>query len=56
MQKTHNHGTDGKRYFWNVTTQEGSGEYRSRHATSKGVRAEFAKNGHSVKSVTKAKG
>jgi len=56
MQKLHNHGTDGTRYFWSVNVQgEGAGEYRSRHATAKGVRAEFTKNGKVITSIKAAK-
>lgn len=52
MQKIHKHGTDGDRYFWMVTIAgEGSGEYRSRHSTAAGVRAEFAKHGKKVTRV-----
>lgn len=42
----------GYRYFWNVSVKgEGTGEYRSRHATAAGVRQEFKKNGKDVTSV-----
>lgn len=52
MQKTH-FEKDGTRYFWNVSVKgEGTGEYRSRHSTSQGVKREFMKNGKSVTSVT----
>lgn len=55
MQKVHNHGTDGARYFWNVSIQGGSaGEYRSRHSTAAAVRAEFARNGKKVTSIKPA--
>jgi len=46
---------DGTRYFWNVSIKgEGTGEYRSRHATAADVKAEFKKNGKSVTSVKAA--
>lgn len=54
-QKTHNHGTDGNRYFWNVTTTGGSFQYRSRHSTSSGVRKTLTKMGHTVTSVKQAR-
>ncbi len=45
------------RTMWSVTTinakgQKDTGIYRSRHATAQGVRAEFAKNGQKVVSVS----
>lgn len=44
-QKIHGYGTEA-RYFYNVSIKaEGTGQYRSRHATTAGVRKEFIKNG-----------
>lgn len=56
-QKVHGCGVNKeRRYFWNVTVVgEGSGQYRSRHATTAGVRSEFKKNGKKVLSVVAAK-
>jgi len=51
-QKVHSHGSDGDRYFWSVTLNgEEGGVYRSRHAKSKSVVAEFAKNGKKVTGI-----
>ncbi len=55
MQKTHQHGTDGARYFWNIVTDQTEGEYRSRCSTVQGVRAILTKYGHTVKSIKAVK-
>ena len=54
-QKIHSHGMDGSRYFWEVKTNLTAGEYRSRHATAKGVRSELQKSGHIVGSIKPAR-
>ena len=55
-QKMHCHGSDGNRYFWIINVQgEGSGEYRSRHATTAGVRNEFKRAGKKVVSIKAAR-
>jgi len=52
MQKTHGHGSE-TRYFWNVSLAgNGSAVYRSRCATSAGVRKQFKSRGYKVKRIT----
>ena len=53
-QKIHNHGAGDKRYFWDIKTDLAEGEYRSRCSTSKAVRAQLTKLGHTVTSVKAA--
>jgi len=56
MQKIEKCGMDGNRFYWTVNVQgEGTGTYRSRHSTSKGVRQEFAKHGKKIVSIRATK-
>ena len=45
-QQVHSAGTPEARYFFHVSIKgDSTGVYRSRHATTAGVRKEFRKNG-----------
>ena len=51
VQKTHGNGKE-TRYFWIVSVKgDGTMTYRSRHATSAGVRSEFRRAGHTVTGI-----
>jgi len=50
MQKIHSHGTDGNRYFWNVSAISQNGDkvketYRSRCATAESVKTQLKRSG-----------
>ena len=55
-QKTQKHGANDTRYFWVVSVKgEGKKAYRSRHATSTGVRSQFRRMGKTVIGISTLK-